>query len=250
MTWWGALYDDWLADQLLDRGGDEVTRTINFLKDRLAIKRGARVLDQCCGIGTLSIALAADGVKMVGVDQAAGYIDRAKRDSASRELSIEFVAADACAFVPSTPVDAVFNWWTSFGYAEIDEENRQMLARAFDALTPGGMFALDTMNVPGILRGFQRDVVLRKETSRGDVVLLRESAIDLARGRMKKRWTYFVDGVRNVEHESSVRLYMPSDIRRMLHDVGFIDVELLGGLNGEPIDLDSQRLIATARRRS
>ncbi len=246
--WWSALYDDWLADQLLVREPGEVDATLAFLCARLEIGPGARVLDQCCGIGSIALPLAAQGMRVVGVDQAETYIARATREARERRLEASFVAADACRFVPAEPVDAAFNWWTSFGYFDDDDANLAMLARAFDALVPGGRFALDTMNVPGVLRAFQRDVVLRRETPRGEVLLLRESAIDLPRGRMLKRWTYFVGGERKVEHESSVKLYMPDVVAGMLRRAGFVDVQLLGSLAGEPASLDSPRLIALARR--
>jgi len=250
MTWWETLYDDWLAEQLLARGDDEVAREVDFLVRRLDLAPGARVFDQCCGIGSLAIPLAARGMRVVGVDQARRYVDRAERDARERGVPASFVAADARAFVPAERAHAAFNWWTSFGYSEDDDDNARMLARAFDALEPGGRFALDTMNAPGVLRAFQRDVALRRKTPRGDVLLLRESAIDLAAGVMRKRWSYFVDEKLAVEHASAVRLYMPDAIARMLRDVGFADVELLGSTAGEPLALDSPRLIALARRPS
>lgn len=250
MTWWADLYDDWLADQLLVRGESEVQDELAFLTRRLELRVGTRVLDQCCGVGSLSLPLAARGVEVVGVDQAAGYVARAEREALARNLPASFYAADAREFVPPDRVRGVFNWWTSFGYSPSDEDNVRMLARAFDALVPGGRFALDTMNVPGVLRAFQRDVALRKQTPRGEVLLLRESSIDLARGMMDKRWTYFVDGKLAVLHRSSVRLYLPDAVESMLRSVGFTDVELLGSTAGEPVTMDSPRLIALARRPS
>ena len=250
MTWWAALYDDWLAEQLLVRGESDVLGELAFLTERLGLTEGTRVLDQCCGVGSLSLPLAARGVEVIGVDQAAGYVARAERDARARGLSATFFAADAREFVPRAPVHAVFNWWTSFGYSPDDHDNVRMLARAFDALVPGGAFAMDTMNVPGVLRAFQPDVVLRKQTPRGEVLLVRESSIDLARGMMDKRWTYFVGERREVEHRSSVRLYLPDAIVKMLRSVGFVDVELVGSTAGETLCLDSPRLIALARRPS
>jgi SAM-dependent methyltransferase len=247
-AWWSALYDDWLAEQLLVREPGEVDATVAFLVDRLGIRRGSRVFDQCCGIGSVALALAAWGADVVGVDQARGYVERAAREARERGHRAEFVAADACRFVPSRAVDAAFNWWTSFGYFDDDDDNRAMLARAFDSLAPGGRFALDTMNAPGLLRAFQRDVVVRRQTPRGEVVLLRESAMDLEGGRISKRWTYFLEGVEKVRHESSVRLYMPDAVVAMLRSVGFADVELHGGIAGERLTIDSARLIALARR--
>ncbi len=249
MTWWAALYDDWVADQLLVRGEVEVAGTLQFLTERLGLSRGSRLFDQCCGIGSLALPLAARGVQVIAVDQSEAYVARTRSDAAARRLDLEVVCADARRYVPASPVDAAVNWWTSFGYAETDDENEAMLSRASEALVPGGRFALDTMNVPGILRGFQRDVVLRRRTPRGDVLLLRESAIDLARGRMEKTWSFFVEGRREVERKSSVRLYMPDAIATMLERAGFHEVLMLGSTDGEPLQLDSPRLIALARKR-
>jgi SAM-dependent methyltransferase len=246
--WWTALYDDWLADQLLAREEGEVKETLDFLVAKLSLTAGDRVLDQCCGIGSLSIPLAARGLRVVGVDQAAGYIERAKTAAHARELDVDFVAADATRWAPKTRVKAAFNWWTSFGYSPSDTENAKMLSAAFDALEPGGRFALDTMNGVGLLRGFARDVVVRRRTPRGDVLLLRESTIDLARGMLKKDWTYFLGDRRVATHRSEVRLYMPDAIATMLAAAGFVDVELLGSTGGEALSLDSPRLIALARR--
>jgi SAM-dependent methyltransferase len=250
VTWWSELYDDWLADQLLAREPGEVDATVDFLVARLGLAPGARVLDQCCGIGSIALPLAARGMRVVGVDQAEGYVARARDEARARRLEVELVAADACRFAPRERVDGAFNWWTSFGYLDDDDANAEMLARAFDALVPGGRFALDTMNVPGVLRAFHRDVALRRKTPRGEVLLLRESTIELRRGRMEKRWTYIHDGKVVAEHDSSVRLYMPDAIAAMLARVGFVEVELLGDLSGAPLDLDSPRLVATARRPS
>ncbi len=248
VPWVGALYDDWLADQLLVRDEAELEGTLRFLTEQLALAPGKRVLDQCCGIGTLMMPLAERGLSVVGVDQAVGYIERARGEATRRGLPLEAHAADAGVFVPTTPVDAAFNWWTSFGYGATDAENREMLARAFESLVSGGRFALDTMNVPGVLRHFQRDVVVHRQTARGEVLLLRETTIDLRAGRMNKRWTYFVDGERRVEHPSSVRLYMPEAIVAFFESVGFVDVALFGSIAGEPLGLDSGRLIAVGRR--
>lgn len=246
--WWGALYDDWLADQLLERGDDEVKETLDFLVDRLDLREGDRALDQCCGVGSLSVPLAARGVRVVGVDQAAGYIERARAAAKARNVDVELVAADASGWTPKHLVKGAFNWWTSFGYSADDAENAKMLQRAFDALAPGGRFALDTMNVLGVLRGFQRDVALRRKTPRGEVLWLRESSLDLERGMMNKRWSYFLGDRRVAEHDSSVRLYMPDRIVELLRSVGFVDVALLGSIAGEPLALDSPRLIALATR--
>lgn len=247
-AWWEPLYDDLLADVLLVREPGEAEATVRFLVERLGLTPGARVFDQCCGIGGLSLPLAARGFRVVGVDQSAAYIERGLREAREAGLQVELHAADALEFVPAEPADGAFNWWTSFGHPPTDEGNLRMLRRAFDALRPGGVFLLDSLHLPGVLRGFQRDVVLRRATPRGEVTLLRESAIDLDRGTMEKLWTYFLPDGSRVSHPSSLRLYMPHQVKAMLEAAGFERVTLLGSLRGEPLGLDSPRLICSARR--
>jgi SAM-dependent methyltransferase len=248
--WWEPLYDDLLAEVLLVRDAEdpETEATLRLLVERLDLAPGARVLDQCSGIGSLAIPLAARGFRVVAVEQCASYVERARVEAARRGVEVELHAADAFTFVPEEKVHGAFNWWTSFGYADDDADNVRMLARAFDALVPGGAFLLDVMNLPGVLRGLRRDDVVRRATSLGDVTLLRETTLDLPRGVMRKRWTYFLPDGRRVEHASRVRLHLPHQIVDMLRSVGFTDVELYGSPRGEPLGLDSPRCIARARR--
>lgn len=244
--WWETFYDEHLAHLLLEQTtDDEVQGTIRFLTETLSLNTHTRIYDQCCGNGRLSLPLAALGHEVVGVDQAAIYIDEALRAEAPRTT---FFAGDACEVVIDPPCDAVINWWTSFGYATRDEDNVRMLRAAYASLKPGGGFALDFLNVPGIIRHFQRDVVTRRELPDGQVVLLRESRLDLRHGRILKRWTYFLPDGRRVSHDTSVGLYMPHQLVALAAAAGFDHIELWGGTDGSDLTPESPRCILTARR--
>ena len=246
--WWLGLYDDLLADVLLVREDPgEVLRTIAALVRALGLGPGARVFDQCCGIGSLALPLAARGFEVVGVDVIPGYVARAQAEAAAAGLELELVAADAASFTPARACDGAFNWWTSFGYAERDAENVAVLRRAREALRPGGAFVLDTMNAPGLLRAFQPAVTRRRATAAGEVVLLRESALDLAAGAITKTWTYFLPDGRRVVRPSRVRLYMPHELVCLFEQAGFTQVELFGDLELRPLGLDSPRCLVRGR---
>lgn len=258
-AWWGTLYDDLLADMLLERADPgQTAQTIEFLEGVLQVAPGQRVFDQCCGIGSLAVPMARRGYDVVGVDQAARYVERASEaaadagtDPAASDAGgrARFYAADAGQFATEEPCDGGFNWWTSFGYSPDDRENLQMLLRARDSLRPGARFALDTMNLAGVLRGFQRDWVVRRSTPAGEVVLVRESRVDLEAGMMRKVWTYFVPGGETVVRRSSVRLYLPHALLGLFEEAGFDELALYGSTAGDPLDLDSPRCIAVGRRR-
>lgn len=247
-TWWGALYDDLLEDMLLERESEEETeRTLDFIIRHLGVAPGARVFDQCCGNGSLALPLAMRGYEVHGVDQAGVYISRANTIARESGASATFVTADAFDYVPEACAGA-FNWWTSFGYADDDQTNLRMLKRAFESLAPGGVFLLDTMNVPAIFRHFQRDVVTERQTRRGKVTLHRKSRFDLPAGRILKTWTYHVPKQPPTSRETSVRLYLPSTLKEMLHAVGFDKVELTGDLDDSPLHMDHLRCICVATK--
>lgn len=240
MTWWPALYDDLLADVLLD-GTTGVDETVRFLSRALRLTPGARVFDQCCGTGRLSVALARSGLQVIGVDQAAGYIERAR--AAAAGLDARFDVGDAFEYVPDRACHGALNWWTSFGYLPDDDANTRMLRRAFEALAPGGRFALDYPNVPNLYATFRPHEITR----RGDITMLRESRFDLARGLLHKKWTFLV-GEQRVERDSVLRLYTPDRLAQLLEVAGFVDLELFGGVDGAPLAFDRPRCIIVGAR--
>ena len=186
---------------------------------------------------------------VVGIDQARGYVAEAQAAAARLGLPARFEVADAQTFVPSPPVDGAFSWWTSWGDAD-DAGNLAMLRRAAEALHPGGRFVLDTMNTCGVLRAFAPEVVTTRAVPRlgGQVELRRLSRIDLTTGELLKTWIYSMPDGRQVRRPSAMRLYPPWQVAALLQAAGFVDIRLLGSMEGEPLALDSQRLIAVARR--
>lgn len=238
-NWWADLYDDQLADVLLADTCD-VDDTVTFLINELRLERGDRVFDQCCGTGRLSVPLATWGAEVIGVEQAARYVERAR---ASRS-SARFEIGDAFEFVVERPCRGAFNWWTSFGYLPDDDANVRMLQRAFESLAPGGRYALDFPNAANVHAAFRPHEVTRKH----DILMVRESELDVARGLLHKRWT-FVTGERRVERRSVLRLYLPDQLAGLFARAGFVDVRMFGGVDGASLALDRARCIVVGERR-
>jgi SAM-dependent methyltransferase len=248
--WLEGFYDELLAEVLLVREPSELEGTIAFLLRELRVGPGARLFDQCCGIGSLALPLAARGLDVEGVDLCAPYVGRARGAAEAAGLAgrCRFEAADAREYAPAAPCDGAFNWWTGLGHVGADEGDLAVVRRAFEALRPGGRFALDYMNVPGVLRGFRPRVVTERATPLGAVTLVRESEIDLGASVMRKRWAYHLGGRPPIVKESRLRLYYPHELAAMLEGAGFVDLRLLGGESGEALGLDSPRCVVVATR--
>lgn len=246
--WWREFHVAEMADLFLERTEGELNQTIEFLSETLQLRPGDRVYDQCCGVGTLSVALAKkSGVSVVGADLCEVYIDRARRDAASADAACEFHCDDAFTFVPD-PCAGVFNWYSSFGYADSDSRNAQMFECAFRTLVSGGWLALDVPNFPGIIRGFQRYLVRSGECDGRHVTCVRESVLNLEHGRLEQTWSWLAAGEPVSRRYSALRLYWPHQIAEMLATAGFEDVRMFGGIDETPLGMDSPRLICIARK--
>ena len=240
--WWPELYDDLLADVLLE-GTTEIDDTLRFLVEHLRLAPGARVFDQCAGTGRLSIPLAKWGAEIVGVEQAARYVERARAAARAANVGARFDIGDAFEYVPDRPCAGAINWWTSFGYLPDDDANARMLRRAFEALAPGGRFAIDYPNVANLYAQFRPHDITRRD----DITMLRESRFDIARGLLHKRWTFITDKQR-VERHSTLRLYTPDRLAALLASVGFVNLQVFGGVDAAPIALDRPRCIVVGAR--
>jgi len=251
-SWCRHFFNDvFAAVHLVRQDAAALAGVADFLQRVLQLEKGMHVFDQCCGVGDVSLALAARGLRMTGVDLMPSYIEMATARACERALDCRFVAADAGVFVPDTPCDAAFNWWTSFGYSASDEENIKMLYRAAEALKPGGFFALDYMNAPARHAAFAgRDVV-------EDVYPLPDGGISrwesrlLAGGELLQRTWHYTNagGETQVFEGQGAKLYTAAALRDLLQAAGFDRIRFYGSDAGDDYTPASPRCIAVARKR-
>ena len=239
-------YDIYLADS----HKEDIPDALAFLTAKLELAPGKILFDQCCGLGSLAVPLARNGVQVYGCDIAVAMIEEA-RASAARDIisqqNAHFVVADAFHYTCPEPADAACNWYTSFGYGD-DQSNQQMLAQAYASLKSGGRFALDYPNTAVVLGKFRKSMVKRIPHPKGELLVTRESRVDPRSGRLMQTWTFIeADGTRSA-FEGSVRIYLPRDLCAMLEEVGFGDLELYGNTEGDLLSLETNRCIIVGRK--
>lgn len=248
MTWIKNFHDDLLAKTLLDsRDSNTIEGDVLFLEKVLELRPNQRILDQCCGHGTMSLALAQKGYRVCGVDMTKEYIASAQAKAEQFGLPIEFSCADAGTHL-APECDAVFNWWTGFGYSPTDKENISLIQRAFDSLRSGGIYLLDVPNLLGVARHFAPTVRREYHTDVGMITLTRHSSMDLCLGRMEKIWEYSAQDALLARHHTSVRLYSSAELWHFFHDIGFRDIRLIGDLQETPLTIDHLRCMCIGRK--
>lgn len=239
--WWIPFYDDGGPYAGTDgRTPEEIQEIVAFLRQALALQPGDRVFDQCCGEGALSLPLARDHFQVLGVDGSASAIQRANAAGTGARYEV----GDAFAYVATPACDAGFCWGTAFGNAGEDGRNLEMLRRARESLKPKARFVLDYPNFAGVLAHFQPTM----SRTVGDVVVVRESRLDLEQGVLRQQWTTSLpDGTRR-QAETAVRMYLPDQLGRMLRQAGFRPLAFHGGPKGEPLTRHTLRCQVVAER--
>ena len=247
--WWNDFFDEPFARLLLERTDQEqLTKEVDFLIHQLQLERNQVVLDQCCGIGTISYEMAKRGIQTIGIDQSQSYIHSAKNNAQKKQLSCMFYHGDALTFVCKEKVDAAFNWYSSFGYSVNDDINRGMLQCSYDSLRWGGRFVLDYVNPAFIFQHFMEQTLIRKQLPEGDLTVHKQSSVDLERGMLLSSWRYELPDGRQVTKSGESRLYFANDLSKMLASCGFQMIEFHGDVSGNPLTKDSQRCIITAQK--
>ncbi|GHJ45893.1 putative methyltransferase YqeM [Catellatospora sp. TT07R-123] len=135
---YGALakvYDRWVAD-------NDYQRWVEFILDRLPSPPSARprVLDVCCGTGTMAGLLTERGCEVTGVDACEPMLEIARRAAPKAR----FVRAD----VPDMPLgsgsfDVAICTFDSLNYLVADGMVSQALRRMAEASRPGALLVFD-----------------------------------------------------------------------------------------------------------
>lgn len=115
---------------------------LTAMLERLLLARlapGARILDVCCGTGTVARRLAGRGFAVTGLDASVEMLRYAAKEVPQARL----LAADARAFDLPPMFDGALCTFDSLSYMIEDEDLERVFANVRAALIPGGVFVFD-----------------------------------------------------------------------------------------------------------
>ncbi|MGI9473734.1 MAG: class I SAM-dependent methyltransferase [Rubripirellula sp.] len=242
--WWKSFYDDLAMLVLKDQSPKQIEADVTAISHCLQVPSNCSLLDQCCGLGQHAVALARRGHRVVGIDQAANYVEEARRSAHDSGVDVDFEVADALKFVTTDPVDAVLNWHSSFGYLASDRSNAAMLRNGYESLKPGGRLLLEFPNMVHLIKGFRPKMT---QKLKGNVELTRTSRLDLPSGTLLQRWSYRAPDGREKHHRSQLRVYLPDQLVRLMSGAGFGEFRVLSHA-GNDLVADDARCIIVGRR--
>lgn len=210
---------------------------------RLRVKKGARVLDVPCGYGRHSLALAARGYRVTGVDISAALLAQARAQAARNRLEITFVRGDMRRLPYRGRFDLVINLFTSFGYFG-DGGDAALLRAFYRALRPGGWLALQMAHRDWIMHNFRPR---RRGRLPGGVVLEESTKFDFTTSSAHTTWVARKGG-RGLRGQTKLRFYSAHELRRMLAAAGFRRIQSFGSFTGAPLTLDSRWQLHAGRK--
>ncbi|MCX5797149.1 MAG: methyltransferase domain-containing protein [Elusimicrobia bacterium] len=214
-----------------------------FLMKALRLKRGAALLDLCCGPGRHSLLLARKGLRVTGLDLSKPYLRRARERARRLKLPVRFVLADMRALPFRAEFDAVINLFTSFGYFHRQSENLAVLRGVRRALKPGGLLFMEMMHRGWVTRNF----TARDWTTLDGGYLLEERKLLAGGRRIATRWVRVYPDGRRLERRLALHNYDQASLSALLRRAGLEPVRFWGGFAGEPLRQGSKRLMVLAR---
>ncbi len=223
---------------------EEATRAeAAFLEKHLRISAGSRVLDVPCGAGRLSLALAANGAVVTGVDLSEEFLEAARRSSRERSLDVSWRRADMRDLGATAEFDAAFCFGNSFGYLD-DAGNQAFLDSVAAVLVPGGRLAIDY--------GQAAESVFPRWTPKLEAEMagfrfLEENRFDFLAGRVENRYV-ISHGDESEDKLASQRVYTVREVASGLSAAGLRVLDFFGSVREDPYDFGAQNLILVAEK--
>lgn len=102
-----------------------------------------RILDVCCGTGTVSELMADAGYSVVGFDLSEPMILEARRKELEHRRGIRYEVADACTLNLGEKFESAYSFFDSLNYIASLEGLRAAIKSVGNHLQPGGSFIFD-----------------------------------------------------------------------------------------------------------
>lgn len=204
-----------------------------------------RVLDVCCGTGTLCEMLTREGLVMTGFDMSERMIQEARRKARQRRMRIRYEVADARDFDLRARFDAAYSFFDSLNYITDLDGFRAAVAAVGRHLEPGGSFVFDLNTAYAFEAQMFDQSNLRPQAK---VRYQWTGEWDSATRQIEVTMRFWV-GDREFVEMHRQRAHSDEEVRAALDDAGFEEVRAYESYGLQPPRPKSDRVHYTALKR-
>lgn len=228
----------------------EAPAVAEFVKKIARLKDGGSVLDAGCGLGRISVELAALGLNVTGVDIIQSELDAAKESADAEGVPLNLIKADLRTFDSIKKYDCVINLYTSFGYCDTIRDDMLILKNMVKALKDNGTFILECTSRETAIMYFTPG----EEFERADYQVVTEFKVVGAWEGLNSRWKLFTKGTDPskakpiVDHCYMQRLYPATLLRDQLLEFGMKEVNIYGDFDFSPYDEHARTMVIVGRK--
>ncbi len=152
-NWFATWFDTEYYHKLYNnRDHGEAQQFIENVLHYLQLPKGSRLLDIACGKGRHAKAISEKGYYVIGTDLSPNSIAEANQ---MRTEHLEFFVQDMRETFRVNEFDAVFNFFTSFGYFHTEDDNKKAAAAMTKNVKPGGVLLIDFVNKAHALKNIE-----------------------------------------------------------------------------------------------
>lgn len=239
---WFASWFDTPYYHILYRHRDfkEAEIFINNLFDSLHIPNSSSILDLACGRGRHAYFMAKKGYEVTGLDLSVKSINWARKEF--KLDSLQFDVHDMREAYPKATFDYVFNFFTSFGYFESNEDNQQVVNAMKTNLKDNGYIVIDFLNVVKSLKNLEEQ---EEKEIEGITFFIKKK---LEKGVFIKEISFQIEGV-PYNYEEKVQALNLDDFEVLFSKAGLKIEKVYGNYALEEYDMETaDRLIMVLRK--
>ena len=226
----------------------EAPTVAQYVKDIAKLRDGDSVIDAGCGLGRISVELAALDLDVTGVDIIQSELDAARESAEAEGVPLTLINHDLRTFHAPNQFDCAVNLYTSFGYCASVEEDMQILKNIADSVKPGGTFIMECTSRETAVMYWTPG----EEFERAGYKVVTHFEVVGAWEGLKSQWTLYpadTDLSKSpaskpvVDHCFVQRLYPATFLRDKLIEFGFSDTKVYGDFDKSPYNEHARTMV-------
>ena len=223
----------------------EAPTVAQYVKDIAGLGEGAKILDAGCGLGRISVELAALGLDVTGVDIIQSELDAARESAEAEGVPLTLINHDLRSFQAREQFDCAINLYTSFGYCATIEEDMKILKNIADSVKTGGTLIMECTSRETAIMYFTAG----EEFERAGYKVVTHFEVVGAWEGLRSQWTlYPLESKQAIDHTFIQRLYPATFLRDKLIDFGYSKVNIYGDFDKSPYNEHARTMLIIGKK--